>query len=158
YEEIINFENSITGVEDYYIYRFNDELIQEIYDSNKSNFNDFWTPLNNCIFIREENGMLIKAQGNDPYFESVFSMDFKENELVMLKIIMDSEVESFLQIYYKFLNKNYSENSSNKFLVDKGENIILAIIPDPENIEKIRIDPVAINNDCLIKEIKILKK
>ncbi len=158
FEEIINFENSITGVEDYYIYRFNDKLIQEIYNSNKSNFNNFWTPLNNCIFIREENGMLIKAQGNDPYFESVFSMDFKEDELVILKITMDSEIESFLQIYYKFLNKNYSENSSNKFLVNEGENIILAIIPDPENIEKIRIDPVMTNNNCLIKEIKILKK
>ncbi|MCK5567983.1 MAG: hypothetical protein KAI62_08715 [Actinomycetia bacterium] len=157
FKEIASFENSITGQEDYYIYEWKRESLKPVYSSDRSNFIDFWIPVNNCRFVLTRDKVILEATENDPYFESIFPIQFQKGEYIVINVVISSEIDSFLQVYYGRKGRGYIESDSDKQEIFKGENNIFIIVQDPEDIERLRIDPVEIDHDSIIKKIDILK-
>ena len=154
---VVKFDNSINNSENFFVYDFNKnlKLIKEI---SYSNFEKFFTPLNDCIFEIKDERILIRVLGNDPYFESNFPINFSDTNSMLILINLHSNINADLKIYYKLRNSEYNEKDSEGFNLKAGENIICIEIPHNESIEKLRIDPINIKSDCTIEFIKVYNK
>ena len=82
---------------------------------DKNNFNESFKPLNDCTFITENNDILVKVTGDDPYFESTFPFTFDKYDTVILMIDLESKSASDLQIFYG-LKQNPGILNINTFL------------------------------------------
>jgi len=123
---------------------------------DESNFQNYIKPLSGCEFITEKNvdGLLIKALNDDPYLETTFPFKFNNKKTVIILIAIDSPVEATMQIFYGKQNAPYNEKDSERFKLTPGLNYIYIKIEDIQNIKSLRIDPLNINSDCIIKEIE----
>ncbi|GAI20246.1 unnamed protein product, partial [marine sediment metagenome] len=153
------FNNSIFPLENSYLYLFDKTSVLNssklLYKIDYSNFDEFWKPLSQCNLDIEDNKVWIKVYGEDPYFESLFPIEFKNNNPLMIVVNIDSFVDAKFQIYYGRKGKGYNEGDSSVFSVIKGENNIYIGIPYSEDLERIRIDPINVKSDCSIKKIEI---
>ena len=122
---------------------------------DKSNFNKYFKPLSACEFAASKEGVLIKVYGNDPYFETIFPVDFAEEKPAVMIITLKSNADACGQIFYGRTGSYYNEDDSERFEINEGINKIYIVIPDTKDIEKIRIDPINIDEDCMIEKIEI---
>jgi len=122
-----------------------------IYNLNIDRFESEWKPLSNCEFIIEDNILVINAFGNDPHFENIINFKSNENLNYYLEMDLISPESSYLQVFYRDSNGNYSEGNSRKITTAKGENSFIIKIPN----SIIRIDPGTMEGSYIINDIKI---
>ncbi len=113
----------------------------------------YFRPVNGCEFMQAEDDIIVKVLNDDPYFESVFPLDFVKSSSVILSFKILSEEESSFKIYFGRKNKTYSEEDSKGFILKKGINNIDILIEDVDSIVKLRIDPTSVKKDVIIEEI-----
>lgn len=161
YNLLEKFTDSIVNTENYYLYYFNkteilnkSKLIQKF---DYSNFSDFWIPVNQCYFSIKNNNIYVKATGTDPYFESIFPIIFDKKDTLMMIVRINSPINSRFQIFYKRYGQNYNEDDSQYFTLFSGMNNIYINIPNPDDLENIRIDPVCTQADTIIKSVEFYK-
>ena len=124
---------------------------------DNKNFDKYWTPVNQCEFKPEDNGIAILVKGDDPYFENKIDLDFLKEGDYYVEIVIETVVDSNFQLFFKTEGQEYkSENSYSQNLYI-GENKIIIHLPNLK-IQKIRIDPVNNNENCLIKKIEFFKQ
>jgi hypothetical protein len=154
-----SFNNAIVATENYYLYVFNKNNFMSktdlILTIDYSNFNNYWTPVNQCKFVFKNKLINIKVEGDDPYFQSTFSFEFKNKLPLLLLISINSPVNGRFQVFYKRADNIYNEEDSRIFTLFEGENIIYVGIPYSENLESIRIDPIDKNQDCVISKMDL---
>jgi len=121
------------------------------YRFDAENFKNFWKPLNNCEFKIKDNTITIIATGEDPYFESENAFNFNKNVNYYIEVKIISPEPSYIQIFNRYENSNYSEENSSKLLTTKGENYFITKLTG--NI--IRIDPGITKGEYILKEISI---
>ena len=126
---------------------------QSILLTDNTNFEKNWLPVNQCKFEYEKNGIKIIVSGDDPYFESIFDSSYLKNKNLSIEIVIDTVVESNLQLYFKEKNQGYNINNSFIYNLYIGRNDIFIKLPNI-NIDKIRIDPVNNKMDCNIEKIE----
>jgi len=152
------FGNAIVSSESYFLYAFNRDDVMDrsnlIYRIDYSNFNDYWTPMNDCKFIIKDKIIHISVKSGDPYFESIFPIEFKEKRPLLMIISVESFVDAKFQIFYKRTGNVYNENDSRSFALFKGDNNIYVRIPYSEDLESIRIDPIDKNQNCIIDKVE----
>ena len=154
-----NFINSIVPDENYKIFLLNEDvnhklvkrIISDDFILNWKNFTNFDNKILN-------DGVLIKPNNSDPYFESNFNiMEFAEENKLLIKIDIEVEENSELTIYYKRIKSDYNENDKDSKKLLKGLNTVVFEIKDYTSIENIRIDPVNSKINCVIKDIEFYK-
>jgi hypothetical protein len=128
-----------------------------LFSADKNNFNKSFKPLNDCSFIFENNDILVKVTGSDPYFESTFPFNFSNYDTVILMIDLESKSTSDLQIFYGLKGSAYNENYSITSKIAPGNNKIYFEIPT-KNLVSLRIDPIIKKEDIKINNIKIFNK
>ena len=129
---------------------------KQILKLNLAEIKKYFRPVNGCEFIQGKNELIVKVLNDDPYFESIFPLDFTNNNSVILSFKIVSEEESSFKIYFGRKFKTYSEEDSKGFILKKGSNNIDILIDDVKSIVKFRIDPISIKKDVIIKEISFL--
>ena len=155
-----NFTNSIVSTENYYLFLYNKDtfikkyLSDMLYEIDKSNFEKYFRPMNQCEFIKEKDSIKIKVYGDDPWFETAFPFEFKDSNPILVFFNIDYSVEGEFRIFFKRPGKDCTIEDSLSFSIDKGENIIYMKIPYSENLKGLRIDPVNTDSDCIIREVK----
>ncbi len=154
-----NFINSIVPDENYKIFLLNEDvnhklvkrIISDDFILNWKNFTNFDNKILN-------DGVLIKPNNSDPYFESNFNiMEFAEENKLLIKVDIEVEENSELTIYYKRIKSDYNENDKDSKKLLKGLNTVVFEIKDYTSIENIRIDPVNSKINCVIKDIEFYK-
>ena len=120
-----------------------------------SNFNEYWLPLNQLDFIIEDNSVKLKTSGDNPWFESKFPIEFKDNLPLMLKVIIESPVAGEIRVFYGRDGKEFVLEDSYGYPLSTGWNNIHIQIPYSEDMNKIRIDPIDVNEDCVIEKIEL---
>ena len=156
----VEFINSIVPNENYYLYLFDKDIFSKEYLSNmvyridKSNFEEYFRPMNECEFVEEEDATRIKVYGDDPWFETTFPFEFNENSSMLAYFNIDSFVDGEFIIFFKRPNRDCIIEDSLPFRIRKGNNIIYLKIPYSEDLEGLRIDPIDVKGDCLIREVK----
>lgn len=126
-------------------------------NTDKNNFEIYWRPLNQCEFLYKDDGVIIRPSNHDPYFESKFNFFNKNVKKALILIEMYSEVPAELSIYYNYNNGGYSEELKDTFFTVEGDNYIINEIADFNKLSSLRIDPINLEKDCLIKSIKFYK-
>jgi len=134
--------------------KFTDKTLVSV---DKNNFNKSFTPLNDCTFITENNDILVKAFGDDPYFESTFPFTFDKYDTVILMIDLESKSASDLQIFYGLKDNTYNEKDSVSSKLVPGNNKIYLEIPT-KDLVKLRIDPIIKKENVKINNIKFFSK
>lgn len=124
---------------------------------DNSNFEDLFIPKHECKFIKTDNEILIKVEGDDPYFENNFLLNFGDHNSYIIKIDMFTKIESKLQIYYSINNKEYNEKDSIVAKILPGNNNVIFELP-AKNLTKLRIDPINIKEDIILKTIEFFIK
>lgn len=152
------FGNAIVSSENYFLYVFNRDDVMDksnlIYRIDYSNFNDYWTPINDCKFVIKDKIIHITVESEDPYFESIFPIEFKEKKPLLMIISVESLVDAEFQIFYKRTGNVYNGKDSRSFALFKGNNNIYIRIPYSGDLESIRIDPIDKNQNCIIDKIE----
>lgn len=152
------FGNAIVSSESYFLYAFNRDDVMDksnlIYRIDYSNFNDYWTPTNDCKFVIKDKIIHIEVESEDPNFESKFPIEFKEKRPLLMVISVESLVDATFKIYYKRISSGYNEEDSRSFALFKGDNNIYIRIPYSKDLENIRIDPIDKNQNCIIDKIE----
>jgi len=137
------------------IYEVCSDSLELIYRMDQSNFTDYWEALVACEFDTVGKNVWVKVQSNDPYFESKFPIKFQNKSPLILKILMDSPVESEIRIFYGKPGEPYTYKDSDGYPLKKGENEVYFRIPYMEDLERLRIDPIDTKKDCYIERIEI---
>ncbi len=137
------------------IYETCSEELELVYLMDYSNFSDYWRPMNQCEFKIEDNNILVKVNGEDPWFESKFPIEFRDDSSLILNISIYSDVEGEIRIFYGRIGKVYTWEDSYSYLIAEGKNEIFFSIPNSDDFEKIRIDPIDKNQDCTIEKIEV---
>lgn len=131
----------------------NNNQKKSIFVTDNTNFEKYWYPVNQCKFEYDKNGIKILVSGDDPYFESLFDLTFMNDKNLSMEIIIDTVVESNLQLFYKGINQEYNSENSFSYNLHIGKNDIFIKLPSTK-INKIRIDPVNNKMDCTIEKIE----
>lgn len=126
---------------------------QSILLTDNTNFEKYWYPVNQCKFEYDKNGIKILVSGDDPYFESLFDLSIMKSKNLTIEIIINTVVESNLQLFYKGINQEYNSENSFSYNLHIGKNDIFIKLPSTK-INKIRIDPVNNKMDCTIEKIE----
>jgi len=155
YGEMIEYEkvDSFDGANN--IYKFNTIEKELLLTADYRNFNDYWLALNQSKFIIEDYNIGVSVTGEDPWFESRFPIEFKNNLPLLFKIFINSPVDGELRVFYGRGTKEYVWEDSMGYLIHEGDNTIFVIIPYDKNLKKVRIDPIDKNTNCTIKKIEI---
>jgi len=152
-----NFIDSIVIDEGYELFKLNKNLkIRLIKEFNLNEFESYWQRINNCKIESINNGKVyIRAETNDPNFESNFLIPkVSINKKLLLKIKIESIEFNEMTLYYRRTGSNYSEEDKSTNILIPGLNIIVFEITNPNNIERIRLDPVNIKTDFTIESIE----
>ena len=151
------FTNAIVDSENYYLYLFEKDNIKQepIKIIDYSNFTDNWIALSQCKFIIENKKVLLDISGDDPWFESRFPIKFKDNFPLLLRISLETPVRGEIRIFYDRGYEEYIWEDSTGYPLAEGQNKIIIPIPYSEDLEKIRIDPIDKNKDCIIEKIEL---
>lgn len=126
---------------------------KQILELNMTEISKYFRPVSGCEFIQDKNGLVVRVLNDDPYFESIFPLNFTNDNSVILSIKIVSEEESSFKIYFGRRFKTYNEDDTEGFQLKKGMNSIDILVEDVKNIVKLRIDPISIKKDVIIKEI-----
>ena len=153
------FDNSIVTSENYYLYLFDRErFLKKLSDMehiiNSTDFEKYFRPMNQCEFIKEKDGIRIKAYGDDPWFETTFSIEFYKKRPIIFYVNIDSYTDNEFRIFFKRPDRDCIIEDSIPFVIYKGNNNIYIRIPYSEDLEGLRIDPVNTDSDCIIREVK----
>ena len=151
---------AIVYKEDYSLYIFDRKtfyksLVLSI-SADHNNFLEYWKPLDQCKFLKDPeypDKIIIEAEGDDPKFESNFTIETKSSIIISCKIY--SPADGIFTVYYARDNENYSQTQAVEYPIAEGSNNIIAIIPPDTGIERLRIDPIDQKEDCIIEEIKL---
>lgn len=142
------------GFENHTLKNFDEKMKgKKLLDLKLSEINKYFRPVSGCEFIQDKNELIVKVLNDDPYFESIFPLDFTNNNSVMLSFKIVSEEESSFKIYFGRKFKSYNEQDTKGFQLKKDVNNIDILIDDVKSIVKFRIDPISIKKDIIIKEI-----
>ena len=128
----------------------------QILQISGANFIKYFKPLNKCMFLIKNNNLYIKVSGDDSYFENINELNFSKYKPLLISIDLYSDEETVFQIYYKNKNEDYKEENSTIFKIVRGDNKVIFLVPNPETLKNIRIDPTNIKNDIIIKKIDFL--
>lgn len=152
---IKEFSDAIVIDENYSLFLFNENL-KVIKKINSTNFKENWKNYNNCeLQIINNNQILINALNDDPGFESNFLIPkVSNNNKLYIKIGIEVDIGCSLTVYFKRLNSQYNEKDSSTKNLNSGSNTILIRVEDLNNLEGIRIDPVNIQQKCIINDIE----
>jgi len=126
-----------------------------IYRMDYSNFEDYWRPMNQCEFKIKDSNVLIEVSGDDPWFESKFPIECEADFSLTLLISIYSNIEGEIRIFYGRKGKVYIWEDSYNYQLSRGDNEIYFTIPYSDDLEKVRIDPINKDQDCIIKKIEL---
>jgi len=150
---------AIVYKEDYSLYIFSEKTFYKSLvfsmSADHNNFLEYWRSMNQCKFAIKNSKVRILINGDDPWFESKFPIEFKDNQPLLLKITIDSPVEGEIRIFYGKNEKEYVWEDSRGYPLIEGTNNIGIRIPYSEDLQKIRIDPIDKNQDCVIEKIDL---
>jgi len=155
-----DFSNAIVSDENFSLNSFksnlNFEILKEI---DASNFKESWKNLKGCEFqTTNDNKTLIKVLGDDPNFESNFSLTIEpENEKLLVEIDIETSRDANLTIYYKRTNSQYNEKDKSMVKLSSGLNNVAIVIDNINKLESIRLDPVDLKTDCTIDKVEIYR-
>jgi len=151
----------IFNPDNFWIYVFDEESFKKLtegkllFTTDYKNFNEYWLALNQSEFIFENNSIIVNVSGDDPWFESKFPLEFKNNLPLLFKIFINSPADGELRIFYGRENNEYTWEDSTGYLIHEGENTVFIKIPYAKNLKKVRIDPIDKNINCTIRKIEI---
>jgi len=120
---------------------------------DNSNFNDYVEP-GNCNLMKLEKGIFIEARNDDPNITLSFPSSASPGSFLIL-IEIESDYNAMTQVYFGYKGQGYSEEDSESFELVTGKNSIPVIISEFDNLEKIRIDPINLEQDVIIEKIGI---
>ena len=126
---------------------------EPLMEIDNAEFNDYFSPIKGCEFLKSDSAIIIKALNDDPHFETKFPFDFSEENSIIMQILIDSEKDANGQVFYLRKGGVYNEDDSERFIINKGENNIFLYINSFNELQRIRIDPVDIMCDSLVKKL-----
>lgn len=157
----VEFTDSIVCTENYYLYLFDNNKFSEnylpgtVYKIDRLNFQQYFKPINECEFGIKNDYVWIKVYGDDPWFETTFPIDFNGNKSLLALFDIDSSIDGEFEIFFKRSNGDYTANDSLKYHIYKGNNVFYIEIPYSEDLIGLRIDPINVESDCFIREIRL---
>ena len=130
---------------------------ENLLEIDQSNFNEYFEPLSGCSFLIRDDHIFIEVHNHDPYFETTFPFTFDSVKSIGIILTIESSVEAITQVFFGYKGKVYREDYSERFKLLRGENEILINISDIKDIVKLRIDPINVEEDVIIKKVEIFE-
>lgn len=95
--------------------------------------------LQQCELVAAADGLKIMATGDDA---AILLPPFAEGKRFILQVIIDSPVDSAIQLFYKLRGqKDYGETKAALCPITKGKNTIYFKVGDSNVIDPLRLDP-----------------
>ncbi|MHB8808932.1 MAG: alginate O-acetyltransferase AlgX-related protein [Desulfobulbaceae bacterium] len=105
-----------------------------------------------------EEGLLLRASGNDPSLELNFAAETGGDPL-LVHLFLDSPRDTELQIYYTTPESaEFSPEHEIRKKIRKGENDLLFRLPHPRTAGRLRLDPGMGGGDYLLRSMVIARE
>ncbi len=148
-----DYEKNIVD-DNYYLYSFDNQILEYLIIEHY-NFLKFWNLNSQCNISDDHGYTSLIVNGDDPSMESNFLIENEYKNIIIFDNFF-SCIDAEMEIYYKLKNKTYNETNKEIVKISKGENDYCIAIPNDQDIEKIRIDPINIKSNCKIDRIIFL--
>lgn len=104
-----------------------------------------------CEIVAVADGIKVIAQGGDA---AILLPPFAEGKRFILQVIIDSPVESGIQLFYMLRGqKQYGEGNAPLVPLTKGKNTIYFKVEESNVIDPLRLDPSFKPGDCTISSV-----
>lgn len=101
-----------------------------------------------------ENKLYIESKGNDPFFLLPNFVNLNSKKL-LIKFEIDSNSESFIEIFYANEIEGFNPNNRVKYKIEKGINSFFVFIEHEQTINKVRIDMGEIIASYTVNNIEV---